>query len=230
MRAGRPHAPNLLAVQLPPPPDRSVASDNAAGAHPAVLDAVARANHGQALAYGDDAWTKECEGAFRELFGDVTTLLTFNGTGANVLALARLLGPAGERVTHQIAAGRAEQAQNALRQRRHREHGESGDSERDIQHLAQHPQTRPEGRTAEQDHHGLQRERHRGERQRNTDLRGNHRQPGHHERREQANAVIESGDADDRAEQRARGFESGGTNGHWVQILAYAYCTDNRRQ
>ena len=40
------------------------------------------------------AWTEECEGAFRDLFGDVTTLLTFNGTGANVLALASLLGPA----------------------------------------------------------------------------------------------------------------------------------------
>lgn len=81
-------------LKLPQPPDRSFASDNAAGAHPAVLEAVARANHGHALAYGDDAWTKECEGAFRELFGDVTTLLTFNGTGANVLGLASLLGPA----------------------------------------------------------------------------------------------------------------------------------------
>jgi threonine aldolase len=80
-------------VDLPPPPDRSFASDNAAGAHPAVLEAVARANHGHALAYGDDRWTRECEGAFRDLFGDVTTLLTFNGTGANVLALATLLGP-----------------------------------------------------------------------------------------------------------------------------------------
>ena len=81
------------AVQLPPPPDRSFASDNAAGAHPAVLEAVAKANHGHALAYGDDRWTRECEGAFRDLFGDVTTLLTFNGTGANVLALSTLLGP-----------------------------------------------------------------------------------------------------------------------------------------
>jgi threonine aldolase len=80
-------------VQLPPSPDRSFASDNAAGAHPAVLDAVARANHGHALAYGDDQWTRQCEGAFRDLFGDVTTLLTFNGTGANVLALSTLLGP-----------------------------------------------------------------------------------------------------------------------------------------
>ena len=82
-------------VRLPPAPDRSFASDNAAGAHPAVLEAVARANVGSALAYGEDRWTRECDGAFRELFGgDVTTLLAFNGTGANVLALGSLLGPA----------------------------------------------------------------------------------------------------------------------------------------
>ena len=81
-------------MQLPPPPSRSFASDNFAGAHPAVLEAVARANVGHAPAYGEDPWTAACEAAFRELFGDVTTLLTFNGTGANVLALASLLGPA----------------------------------------------------------------------------------------------------------------------------------------
>jgi threonine aldolase len=80
-------------VHLPPPPERSFASDNAAGAHPAVVEAVARANHGHALAYGDDHWTRECEAAFHDLFGDVATLLTFNGTGANVLALSTLLGP-----------------------------------------------------------------------------------------------------------------------------------------
>ena len=82
-------------MDLPPAPARSFASDNFAGAHPAVLDAIARANDGHAVAYGDDPWTRECEGRFRELFGaDVTTLLTFNGTGSNVLALASLLGPA----------------------------------------------------------------------------------------------------------------------------------------
>lgn len=81
-------------MQLPSPPEHSFASDNFAGAHPTVLEAVGRANHGHAAAYGGDRWTKECEGAFRELFGDVTTLLTFNGTGSNVLALASLLGPA----------------------------------------------------------------------------------------------------------------------------------------
>ncbi len=80
---------------MPPPPERSFASDNAAGAHPAVLEAVARANHGHALAYGDDEWTRRTEAAFRDLFAaDVTTLLTFNGTGANVLSLLALLRPA----------------------------------------------------------------------------------------------------------------------------------------
>jgi len=81
-------------VPLPDPPARSFASDNAAGAHPAVIEAVTRANVGHALAYGDDRWTRACEQAFADLFGDVTTLLTFNGTGANVLALATLVGPA----------------------------------------------------------------------------------------------------------------------------------------
>jgi threonine aldolase len=79
---------------LPEPPARSFASDNAAGAHPAVVDAVLRANHGHALAYGDDGETRACEAAFRELFGaDVATLLTFNGTGANVLAVTALARP-----------------------------------------------------------------------------------------------------------------------------------------
>ena len=45
--------------------------------------------------YGDDPWTWRRQGARRsDRFGDVTTLLTFNGTGANVLALLTLLGPA----------------------------------------------------------------------------------------------------------------------------------------
>jgi threonine aldolase len=82
-------------VQLPSAPDRSFASDNFAGAHPAVLEAVARASSGHAPSYGDDPWTRRCEDRFRELFdADVTTLLTFNGTGSNILALASLLGPA----------------------------------------------------------------------------------------------------------------------------------------
>ena len=78
-------------MQLPTPPDRTFASDNFAGAHPAVLDAIAEANHGHATAYGDDPWTAECAGMFRELFGAGETFLVFNGTGANILGLMSVL-------------------------------------------------------------------------------------------------------------------------------------------
>jgi threonine aldolase len=82
-------------MSLPAAPHRSFSSDNAAGAHPAVLDAVSRANVGHAVAYGADDWTRACEAHFRALFGpQIEVLLAFGGTGANVLALATMLGPA----------------------------------------------------------------------------------------------------------------------------------------
>jgi threonine aldolase len=81
-------------VQLPPPPERSFASDNASGAHPDVIAAVIAANHGHALAYGNDDWTRDCSARFNELFGsEAETLLTFTGTGGNVLGLTTLLRP-----------------------------------------------------------------------------------------------------------------------------------------
>ncbi len=84
-------APDLIHT-MPPPPERSFASDNAAGAHPAVVEAVVRANAGHALAYGSDAETAHCQDLFRELFdADVTTRLAFNGTGANIVALATMM-------------------------------------------------------------------------------------------------------------------------------------------
>src|SRR5688572_21352899 len=82
-------------MQLPPSPTCAFASDNAAGAHPSVLDALVRANSGHALAYGADAWTAETEDRFRDLFGPrSTSLLVWNGTGANVLGLAAMVRPA----------------------------------------------------------------------------------------------------------------------------------------
>lgn len=80
-------------IALPAAPDRSFASDNAAGAHPAVVDAVVAANAGHSLAYGSDDHSRECEARFRDLFGaDVVTRVCFNGTGANVAALATMMG------------------------------------------------------------------------------------------------------------------------------------------
>ena len=57
--------PSILAVvMLPPAPERTFASDNAAGAHPNIIEAVVRANRGHALAYGDDEWTRRTEASF----------------------------------------------------------------------------------------------------------------------------------------------------------------------
>jgi threonine aldolase len=81
-------------MAVPPAPERTFSSDNAAGIHPRVLDAIARANRGHAVAYGDDDQTRACERRFDALFGrPVATYLTFNGTGANVMALMAIARP-----------------------------------------------------------------------------------------------------------------------------------------
>jgi len=73
---------------------RGFISDNCAGAHPEILDAIARCNAGHAPSYGEDAYTKGAEAAFARLFGrDVHVSFVFNGTGANVLSLACSLRP-----------------------------------------------------------------------------------------------------------------------------------------
>ena len=72
---------------------RQFASDNYAGAHPDVLRAVADANTGHAVSYGDDEWTERTLARFRDEFGDVEVAIVFNGTGANVTALSQMLAP-----------------------------------------------------------------------------------------------------------------------------------------
>ena len=73
---------------------RGFASDNNAGVHPRVMDAVRSANHGHAVAYGDDVYTETAVGLFRERFGErAEVFFVFGGTGANVTALAALTRP-----------------------------------------------------------------------------------------------------------------------------------------
>ncbi len=75
-------------------PRRSFASDNNAGVHPEVLDAIARANQGHVVAYGDDPYTRSAITKFEEHFGSgIDVFFTFNGTGANVLGLQALNRP-----------------------------------------------------------------------------------------------------------------------------------------
>ena len=75
-------------------PKRSFASDNNAGVHPKVMEAIAAANDGHVVAYGDDPYTDEAVKLFREQFGkDVDIYFVFGGTGANVLGLKAVTEP-----------------------------------------------------------------------------------------------------------------------------------------
>ncbi len=67
---------------------RGFASDNNAGVHPAILDAMPKVNGGHAIAYGDDPVTMETTARMKEIFGQESEIFfVFIGTAANVLGL-----------------------------------------------------------------------------------------------------------------------------------------------
>jgi threonine aldolase len=73
---------------------RGFASDNNSGAHPEILAAIATANDGHVVAYGDDDYTAVARQRFREHLGEqAEAFMVFNGTGANVLAIEALARP-----------------------------------------------------------------------------------------------------------------------------------------
>jgi len=68
------------------------ASDNYAGAHPEILQAITDANEGHQISYGEDVYTDALKERIRELFGERAEVFpVFNGTGANVTALTAML-------------------------------------------------------------------------------------------------------------------------------------------
>jgi threonine aldolase len=74
------------------PAIRGFASDNYSGIHPEVLAAIAAANDGHQIAYGEDQYTERLQDVFRTHFGDgVQAFPVFNGTGANVVGLQSML-------------------------------------------------------------------------------------------------------------------------------------------
>ena len=75
-------------------PRRGFASDNNAGVHPRVWDALRSADQGHVVAYGDDVYTETAVRLFRERFGErAEVFFVFGGTGANVSALAAVTRP-----------------------------------------------------------------------------------------------------------------------------------------
>ncbi|HKR59394.1 MAG TPA: low specificity L-threonine aldolase [Pyrinomonadaceae bacterium] len=73
---------------------RGFASDNNAGVHPEILEALARANDGHVPAYGADPYTEQATKIFKKHFGKhVEVFFVFGGTGANVLGLKAATEP-----------------------------------------------------------------------------------------------------------------------------------------
>jgi threonine aldolase len=71
---------------------RGFASDNYAGVHPEVLTALADANGGHQISYGEDLYTERLHDVMRSEFGERAEVFpVFNGTGANVVALTSLV-------------------------------------------------------------------------------------------------------------------------------------------
>lgn len=71
---------------------RGFASDNYAGVHPELFEAMMAVNEGHERAYGDDFVTGELRSVFKEHFGSSAEVFpVFNGTGANVVALSSVL-------------------------------------------------------------------------------------------------------------------------------------------
>ena len=67
---------------------RGFASDNNAGVHPDILQAIVECNEGHTIGYGDDPYTGEAIEKFKEVFDkDIDVYFVYGGTGANVLAL-----------------------------------------------------------------------------------------------------------------------------------------------
>jgi threonine aldolase len=75
------------------PTGRSFGSDNHAGVHREVLTAIAAANAGDALAYGDDQLTRSVLDRLCAEFDAEQAYLVFNGTAANIFGLSLLLQP-----------------------------------------------------------------------------------------------------------------------------------------
>jgi threonine aldolase len=85
-------APAGTAARLHDPSVRGFASDNYSGVHPEVLAALAAANEGHQVSYGEDDYTARLQQLMEQHFGDgIECFPVFNGTGANVLSLQSLL-------------------------------------------------------------------------------------------------------------------------------------------
>jgi threonine aldolase len=85
-------------------PRRQFASDNYAGICPEAFAAMAEANQGHEVSYGDDTWTAKASNLIRDVFEtNCEVFFVFNGTSANSLSLASLCQSYHSVLCHELA-------------------------------------------------------------------------------------------------------------------------------
>lgn len=83
---------------------KNFASDNYAGMHPDILQAIIAANEHAQRAYGDDDYTAAAIALFKQQFGsDIDVYFVVNGTAANILGLSAVLKPYQSVICSQVA-------------------------------------------------------------------------------------------------------------------------------
>ena len=84
--------------------NRQFASDNYSGICPEAWAAMAEANTGHEVSYGNDLWTQRAADLIREIFEtDCEVFFVFNGTSANSLSLASLCQSYHSILCHELA-------------------------------------------------------------------------------------------------------------------------------
>lgn len=93
------------------------ASDNAAGAHPRVIEAIVGANQGPVSSYGTDPSTERAAQALRGAFEapDAEVLFALTGTAANIIALASAVQPWQEILCSDVAHALLDEAGGPVR-------------------------------------------------------------------------------------------------------------------
>src|ERR1700743_3085587 len=84
--------------------NRQFASDNYSGICPEAWAAMAEANIGHEVSYGNDMWTQRAADLIRDIFEtDCEVFFVFNGTSANSLSLASLCQSYHSILCHELA-------------------------------------------------------------------------------------------------------------------------------
>ena len=85
-------------------PNRHFASDNYSGVCPEAWAAMAEANAGHEVSYGDDTWTQRASDLLRDIFETkCEVFFVFNGTAANSLSIASLCQSYHSVLCHELA-------------------------------------------------------------------------------------------------------------------------------